>query len=198
MTSVNLQNLTLTQWVIASASVWMLWVVGQALWCQFVAYPLVFEKQLRQGKPWVYIPLRWNGLHRQQAMWVSRLFVLGHGLFAMWIWEIASGKTGWSWRIPAAILGFVIGMRLHALWLGLRYRQQEDSYFHLHDSLREKLENEGKDYSEAAFRNLANYQHHQLMRKADEEGLFRQTLKQQAKLSRERRKKAPTLPPVEA
>lgn len=74
------------------------------------------------------------------------------------------------------------------MWLELRYRQQEDAYFHLHDSLKEKLESEGKDYTEAAFRNLAAYQHHHLLRKADEGGHLAQTLREQAQLSKAHRR----------
>ena len=51
-----------------------------------------------------------------------------------------------------------------------RYRQQEDAYYFLHDELRAKLESEGKDMAESAFKSLAAYQHQNLLRKADEKG----------------------------
>lgn len=84
-------------------------------------------------------------------------------------------------------MGFLM-IRLNSLWLSIPYHQQEDSYYFLHDELRSKLESEGKDMGESAFKSLAAYQHQNLLRKADEQGVLIKTLRQQAKISRKHRK----------
>ncbi len=157
-------------------------------WCNFIAYPISFERKLKRGKPWVYIPIRWKGFYKIQVVLFTRLLmlamvVLGVGLFGHYI-----GKTEAPWIVLfACAIGFLV-MRLNALWLDFRYRQQEDAYYFLHDELRSKLEGEGKDMAESAFKSLAAYQHQNLLRKADEGGTLLKTLKNQAKISRKYRK----------
>ncbi|MEO7427476.1 MAG: hypothetical protein ABI036_19980 [Fibrobacteria bacterium] len=157
-------------------------------WCNFVAYPVSFEQKLKRGKPWVYIPIRWKGFYKIQVVMVSRLLMLaivalGVALFSRYI-----GKTEAPWIILFTLtIGFLV-LRLNAFWLDLRYRQQEDAYYFLHDELRAKLEGEGKDMAESAFKSLAAYQHQNLLRKADEGGALLKTLKNQAKISRKYRK----------
>jgi hypothetical protein len=166
-------------------------------WCNFIAYPISFERKLKRGKPWVYIPIRWKGFYKIQVVLFTRLLmlaimVLGVGLFAQYI-----GKTEIHYIILfACAIGFLV-MRLNALWLDLRYRQQEDAYYFLHDELRAKLEGEGKDMAESAFKSLAAYQHQNLLRKADEGATLLKTLKNQAKISRKYRKEVRTRETVE-
>src|SRR6185436_14161982 len=45
-------------------------------WCQFVAYPISFEKNLKRGKSWVYIPLSWKGAYKFQILFFSRIIML--------------------------------------------------------------------------------------------------------------------------
>lgn len=169
-----------------------------ALWCHFIAYPQAFEKHLKNGKPWVYIPLRWKGFYKSQAMWIGRLLLLAALGFGLAIVALASKTQMTLSLLVAFVLLLALLLRWNALWLSLRYRQQEDTYYHLHDSLKEKLENEGKDFTEAAFRNLAAYQHQHLLRKADEGGHLTQTLRQQAQLSKARKRVQPARETVES
>jgi hypothetical protein len=174
--------------LIAVAGVLAMNLLAHALWCLYIAYPKGFEKHLKNGKPWVYIPLRWKGFHKVISTWGGRallLSALGLGLLAIAL--ALKTQSPWVLSISAIVLALAL-FRWNAALLELRYRQQEDAYFHLHDSLKEKLESEGKDYTEAAFRNLAAYQHHHLLRKADEGGHLAQTLREQAQLSKEHRK----------
>lgn len=183
-------------WVMAGG--FALSLLAHALWTHYIAYPQAFEKHLKNGKPWVYIPLRWKGFYKSQALWVGRLLLLAALGFGLAIVALAS-KTQTTVALAVAfVLLLVLLIRWNALWLSLRYRQQEDTYYHLHDSLKEKLENEGKDFTEAAFRNLAAYQHQNLLRKADEGGHLTQTLRQQAQLSKARRRVQPTREAVES
>jgi len=162
--------------------------ICHAVACYFLAYPLSFERQLKQGKHWVYIPQRWRGFHKARALWLSRLLIVLTVSLGVMVFTQVTGKRVWTWQAGMAMLLLLIVYRLNSFWVGLRYRQQEDTYFQLHDTLRDKLESEGKDYTETAFRNLAAYQHHNLLRKADENGRLLPVLRQQARLSRERRK----------
>jgi len=165
-------------------------------WCWLVAYPISFERQLKKGKPWVYIPLRWRGGRKLWIIFISRILMLAVVALGVALSGHFLRRDEAPWLFAYfLILGFLI-VRINALWLALRYRQQEDSYYFLHDELRVRLESEGKDMPESAFKNLAAYQHQNLLRKADEKGELIKTLGSQAKVSRKNRKQART--PVEA
>jgi hypothetical protein len=170
------------------------------LWCQFVSYPISFEKNLKKGKPWVYIPLQWKGAYKFQIRLVSRIIMLGLvavGILLVNLYAPYTRASSGVWYMAYGVaLGFLV-MRLDAFWLQNRYRQQEDSYYFLHDELRAKLEGEGKDMGEAAFKSLAAYQHQNLLRKADEQGHLIKTLRDQASMSRKHRKDVLTRETVE-
>jgi hypothetical protein len=172
-----------TAWGVLSALLLLHWA-----WCQFVAYPISFEKKLKRGKPWVYIPIRWKGGYKVQILFVTRLLMLALVAVGVVLLSHYTRKSDGPWlALYALLLGFLV-MRLNALWLDSRYHQQEDSYYFLHDELRTRLESEGKDMAESAFKSLAAYQHQNLLRKADEKGDLIKTLRSQAKMSRKYRK----------
>jgi hypothetical protein len=182
----------------AMAGGFALSLLAHALWSHYIAYPQAFEKHLKNGKPWVYIPLRWKGLYKSQALWVGRLLLISALAFGLGVVALASIAPMAVALTVAFVLLSALLLRWNALWLSLRYRQQEDTYYHLHDSLKEKLESEGKDFTEAAFRNLAAYQHQNLLRKADEGGHLTQTLRQQAQLSKAHKRVQPSREQVES
>jgi hypothetical protein len=162
-----------------------------------VAYPIAFERHLKRGKPWVYIPLRWRGGRKFRIIVVSRLLMAASVALGVVLAGHFTRRNEAPWLFAYFFaLGFGI-LRLNALWMGLRYRQQDDSYYYLHDELRARLESEGKDVAESAFKNLAAYQHQNLLRKADEKGELIKTLRTQARMSRKYRKEARPREPVE-
>src|SRR3954462_9111321 len=115
------------------------------VWCQFVAYPISFEKKLKRGKSWVYIPLKWKGSYKVQIRFFSRLLMVCMVVVGLLLVSYYTHKTTRTWFFAYGIgLGFLV-LRLNSLWLEIRYQQQEDSYYYLHDELRVKLESEGKD-----------------------------------------------------
>ncbi|MDB5048707.1 MAG: hypothetical protein JWO30_1778 [Fibrobacteres bacterium] len=167
------------------------------LWCHFIAFPISFEKKLKRGKPWVYIPIRWKGSYKFQIVLVTRILMLALVAVSVALLRDFTHKTEAPWILLYTLaVGFLV-LRLNSLWLDFRYRQQEDSYYFLHDELRAKLEGEGKDMAESAFKSLAAYQHQNLLRKADEGGTLIKTLKNQAKISRKYRKEVRTRETVE-
>lgn len=172
-------------------------LVLQWLWCQFVAYPISFERNLKKGKSWVYIPLRWQGGYKFQIVLVSRVLMILIVAVGVAVLTHYTRKSSTPWIIGFGIGVGVVVLRLNALWLTIRYKQQEDSYYFLHDELRVKLESEGKDMADSAFKNLAAYQHQNLLRKADEQGRLIQTLRTQSKASRKHRKAVKAQEPVE-
>jgi hypothetical protein len=166
-------------------------------WCWMVAYPIAYEKQLKKGKPWVYIPMRWQGGRKMRIVLGTRLLMAALVALGVALAGHFTHRLEWPWLFAYfLVLGF-LALRLNALWLELRYQQQEDAYYFLHDELRARLESEGKDMAEPAFKNLAAYQHQNLLRKADEKGEFLKTLRAQARESRKYRKEARTREPVE-
>lgn len=166
-------------------------------WCQFVAYPISFEKNLKRGKSWVYIPLQWKGAYKIQIVFFSRIIMLSLVAVGLVLITHHTQRTQTYWLFAYGLgLAFIV-LKLNSLWLELRYQQQEDAYYFLHDELRTKLEGEGKDMADAAFKNLAAYQHQNLLRKADEQGQLIKTLKSQAKKSRKHRKEVRSQQPVE-
>ncbi len=181
-----------TAWGVFAGLLLMHWA-----WCQFVAYPISFERKLKRGKPWIYIPIRWKGFYKLQIVLVTRLLVLGLTASAVILLSHYSRKSEAPWMVLYALLTGFLALRLNVLWLDLRYHQQEDSYYFLHDELRAKLESEGKDMAESAFKSLAAYQHQNLLRKADESGTLIKTLGNQAKISRKYRKDVRTRETVE-
>jgi hypothetical protein len=181
---------TLLHKISSIPSVYWLWgsffllLIAQFLWAQFMAYPSAFERQLRGGKPWVYIPMRWKGFHKSLVSLLSRILILalainGTALFV----HYTHRRHLWSVILVILILG-ILAARLGGLWTHLRYRQQEDVYYRLHDELRAKLELEGKDFTEAQLRHLAIYQHQQHLRKAEEGRQFLTALRQEARRAR--------------
>ena len=168
------------------------------LWCHFVAYPISFERNLKKGKSWVYIPIRWKGGQKLQILLVSRILMIGIVALSVVLLSLYTRRASWGWYAAFGVGATLLILRLNTLWLLFRYKQQEDAYYFLHDELRTKLENEGRDMGDAAFKNLAAYQHQNLLRKADEQGRLIQTLRSQSKLSRKQRKDVkPRVEPVE-
>lgn len=172
-------------------------LLAQWAWCCWVAYPIAFEKQLKRGKPWVYIPLRWRGGYKVQIGLVSKLLLLAGTALATALAVHYSKRSTPVWLLAFALPSLIAMLRLNALWLSIRYRQQEDAYYFLHDELRTRLESEGKDMAESAFKSLAVYQHHTQLRKADEKGELLKALRTQARMSRKFRKDVRTREPVE-
>ncbi len=157
-------------------------------WCFYVAYPISFERKLKKGKPWVYIPLRWRGGYKLQIVLVSRILLLAVVAIGVALLSHYTRKAAFPWLFAFGVsLGF-LALRINALWMDMRYQQQEDSYYFLHDELRTRLESEGKDMAESAFKSLAAYQHQNLLRKADEKGELIRILREQAKMSRKYRR----------
>ncbi len=168
-----------------------LFLVADFLWSQFAAYPSAFELQLRRGKSWVYIPLGWKGFRKFFVLSLSRLLILsvaGSGtiLAAHYLPPgYLTGRHGPFWIAGIAVAFFLAATRLDAFWNHIRYRQQEDAYYRLHDELSARLREEGKDYTEVQIRSLAAYQHQQSLHKADEAGKFLSALKADAKRARQ-------------
>ncbi|MEO6095884.1 MAG: hypothetical protein ABIW76_09430 [Fibrobacteria bacterium] len=172
-------------------------LIAHWAWCQFVAFPISFERQLKKGKPWVYIPIRWKGAYKFQILLLTRILMLLVVVAGVVLLRHYTGKADGAWILLFTVgSGFLI-IRLNSFWLDSRYHQQEDSYYFLHDELRAKLESEGKDMAESAFKSLAAYQHQNLLRKADEGGTLIKTLRTQAKMSRKYRKDVRTRVTVE-
>ncbi len=169
----------------------------QWAWCQYIAFPISFEKNLKRGKPWVYIPIRWRGAYKTQIKFISKIIVLALVTAGLLVIDAYANKhRGFLYGVYAIGLGIVF-MRLEILLLNIRYQQQEDMYYYLHDELRHKLANEGKDIGESAFKSLAAYQYQNFLRKADEQGQLIKTLTAEAKISRKKRKESPIPEPVE-
>jgi hypothetical protein len=167
-------------------------------WCRYVAYPIAFERHLKQGKNWVYIPLRWKGAHKFHILLLSRLLIILVIVVGIFILSYYSRKSTLPWAAGFGIALGVLVFKLNSLWLKSRYQQQEDAYYFLHDELRVKLESEGKDIADSAFKNLAAYQYQNLLRKADEQGKLLSTLKTQSGMSRNPRKEITARDPVES
>jgi len=185
----NSQSIQAAYWLWGT---FVLFIVADFLWCQFAAYPSAFESQLRRGKSWIYIPLGWKGFRKFFVLSLSRLLILsvaGSGTILAAHYLPPSylmGRHGPFWIAGVAVFLFLAATRLDAFWNHLRYRQQEDAYYRLHDELSAKWQEEGKDYTEVQIRSLTAYQHQQSLHKADEAGKFLSALKSGAKRARQR------------
>lgn len=164
----------------------------QFLWVHFVAYPARFERMLRKGRTWVYIPQRWKGFYKVQVLFVSRVLVIGATLLAVFLMVEYTGNRKPAWVAAYAVAAYVAAAWAGSAWSTLRYRQQEDAYFLQLDELRAKFELENKDYSDAQLRNLSAYQHQQKLHRADEEGKLLAVIRDEAR--RFRRAKPAALP----
>jgi hypothetical protein len=164
----------------------------QFLWIHFVAYPARFERMLRKGRTWVYIPQRWKGFYKVQVLFVSRLLVIGATLLAVFLMVEYTDNRKPLWVAAYAVAAYVAAAWGGGAWSSLRYRQQEDAYFLQLDELRAKFDLENKDYSDAQLRNLSAYQHQQKLHRADEEGKLLAVIRDEAR--RFRRAKPAALP----
>jgi hypothetical protein len=162
-------------------------------WSLYIAYPISFEKNLRKGKTWVYVPQRWKGVRKNLVQILTRFVLVICALPFVAIACYYTEKTSWPWILTYTLVGSALAWLVHGYYLRRRFRQQEDSYYHLHDTLRDKLVAEGKDLSPSAFKSLAAYQHQSQLRKADEAGELIRTLTRLARESR--RNERQTVPP---
>jgi hypothetical protein len=168
----------------------------QFLWIHFVAYPAHFERMLRRGRGWVYIPLRWKGFYKFQVQLVTRISVIAVALLTLALMIHYTGNRKPLWVAAYVGASYVAASWIGSFWTRLRYRQQEDAYFLQLDELRAKLEQENKDYSDVQLRNLSAYQHQQKLHRADEEGKFLAVLREEAR--RFRKAKLAPAPALEA
>ncbi len=174
-------------------------LVAQAFWGLFLAYPTVFERMLRRGRAWVYVPLRWQGFRKLQILFVSRLLVLaitvtGTYLASLLFIHPETRKHAPVWVAAVVAVLYFASSWLQGVWSMHRYRQQEDAYYLLHDELRAKFESENKDYNEAQIRSLSANQHKQGLLKADEEGKLLIVLQAEAHRFRKARTATPRPP----
>jgi hypothetical protein len=153
----------------------------QFLWIHFVAYPARFERMLRQGRTWIYIPLRWKGFYKIQVLFISRLLVVAITLDAVWLMVHYTGNRKPVWVSAYAAAAYIAASWVGSSWTGLRYRQQEDAYFLQLDELRAKMVQENKDFTDAQLRSLSAYQHQQKLHRADEEGKMLTVLRDEAR-----------------
>ena len=153
----------------------------QFLWIHFVAYPARFERMLRKGRTWVYIPQRWKGFYKLQVIFGSRLLIIGVALLAVFLMVAYTGNRKPLWISAYVLAAYVAASWIGSAWTTLRFRQQEDAYFLQLDELRAKLDLENKDYSDAQLRNLSAYQHQQKLHRADEEGKLLAVLRDEAR-----------------
>jgi len=165
----------------------VLFLAAQPLWVLFFSYPAGFERMLRRGRNWVYVPLRWKGMRKVQILFVARLLLLGVAAMGTALLAYHTGKRESWWIAGFFVVCTIAAAWLQGFWDRIRYRQQEDAYYLIHDDLRDKLMYDTTDYSEAQIRSLAAYQHQQRLRKADEDGTFLQVLQAEAKRFRELR-----------
>lgn len=166
-------------------------LVAQALWSLFFAYPAAFERMLRRGRAWVYVPRRWKGFRKLQVLFVSRLLVLGVAASGAYLFAHHSGRRQAWWIAAFVVLCYAVAAWLQGFWNAIRYRQQEDAYYLLHDELKARFEADNKDFTPAQLRSLAAYQHQQRLHKADEEGRFLAVLRAEARRFRQARPVAP-------
>jgi hypothetical protein len=169
----------------------VLFLAAQPLWNLFFSYPAGFERMLRRGRSWVYVPLRWKGMRKVQILFVSRLIIIGIAITGTVLLMHYSGKRQAWWLIGFFVVSYAVAVWLQGVWNGFRYRQQEDAYYLLHDEMRAKFEEENKDYNESQIRSLSAYQHQQRLRKADEEGTFLAVLRAEASRFRKVRTSTP-------
>ena len=160
---------------------------AQALWSLFFAYPAAFERMLRRGRSWVYVPLRWQGARKLQIQLAARILTLGITASGTWLFVEHSGRRHAVWVAAFVVLCYTVAAWLQGFWTSMRYRQQEDGFFLRLDTLRAKMEQENKDYTEAQLRSLAAYQHQQALRKADEERRLLAELRESARRQRQAR-----------
>lgn len=144
-------------------------IAAQALWSLFFAYPTTFERMLRRGRTWVYVPLRWRGGLKLRILTLARALTLGITASGAWLFVEYSERRHAVWVAAFVVLCYAVAAWLQGFWTSVRYRQQEDGFFLRLDTLRAKMEQENKDFTEAQLRSLAAYQHQQALRKADEE-----------------------------
>ena len=153
----------------------------QFVWVHFIAYPARFERMLRKGRTWIYVPQRWKGFYKLQVLFVSRLLVIGVALIALSLMVHYTGNRKPLWISAYVAAAYIAASWVGSAWSNLRYQQQEDAYFLQLDELRAKLDQENKDYSDAQLRNLSAYQHQQKLHRADEEGKLAAVLRDEAR-----------------
>jgi hypothetical protein len=174
-------------------------LVLQALWSRFAAYPIAFEKNLKKGKSWVYIPVQWKGFRKLRILILSKVIIVclavaGGVLLASLTHKHASS----AWLLIYAVITVLGAFKLNDFWLARYFHLQEDCYFLMFDELRAKVEIEGRDMTEAAFKSLADYQYQNHLRKADENGRLLEELRSQSRRSRLRSGKKIASEQVEA
>jgi hypothetical protein len=168
---------------------------AQAAWSLFVGYPAAFERMLRRGRAWVYVPQRWKGLHKFYVLLASRLLVAAIALLVTLLLSQYTGRVHAAWLAGFFAVAWFAATWLQGFWSGFRYRQQEDGYFLMLDELRAKMEQENKDFNDAQLRSLSAYQHQQRLHVADEGRRFLEALASEARRFRQARQSRPAGPP---
>ncbi len=165
-----------------------LFFIANLFWRIHIAYPLILDRSIRKGKSWIYIPLRWRGLHKKLVSLttpVLNALIVVLGLATLWYFVYPKSELIFA----ASAAGFVIlHLFLSAQVLKLKLRQQEDSYFFIRRKLFEDMEVKGKKLTESEIGNLASFQHQSLLREADKTGQLGPTISKQSKTAKEQKK----------
>lgn len=163
----------------------------QALWSRFAAYPIAFEKNRKKGKSWVYVPLGWKGFRKLEILFLTKVIIVLLAVSGGVLLATLTRRHEPTWLFVFAVLAGAGAFKLNDVWLEKYFHRQEDCYFLMFDELRAKLESEGKDMTEAAFKSLADYQFQNHLRKADENGRLLEELRDQSKRARRKSPQEP-------
>lgn len=154
----------------------------------FVLYPSWFERQIRLGKKWVYVPIFWK--KHKFILGISGLLARFGLLGAMFVGLFLPMKAQFDeYLMPWVIVCICIATALafdfvmQRLFLPYRYKQQEQSYFT--DLIRAFQEADalGQRPNEIEIRSRVSWEHQCALLKADENGRFLEFLRDRAKRS---------------
>ena len=130
------------------------------------AYPIYLEKQIKKGRSWVYLPIGWGPSRRKVTTLLSQiLYWVSVALVALalipFLYEslmlLFLTTSGY-----AAALYFI-----SRKWIRYRFKQQENAYFNLLDSIVAEFEREGKQFSDQELHNRSSYEFQNALRSAD-------------------------------
>lgn len=152
-------------------------------WYPFFAYPIWWQKAVRMGKSWFYLPQGWRGWRLRWIPFINFFIpllgaLLGFGAATSWF-----STSTHPFALIFSLVFFSLCLVVQVLSFGKRKKQQIDAYWNLHQQLGIHYTNQGKDISDADLSHLTAFRHQNALREADQRGKLLRVLAERAKMT---------------
>ncbi len=147
-------------------------LIGYWFWWLFIAYPIELDLFIKKGTSYLYLPMKWKGIYKIFIIRLTQFFgfaILCSGITALWLY-LEHLDPLYFVGSALAFMGFLFLAK--SSYRKKRFNQQMNAYFFIRNKIYSETNEKGKKLNELEIDNLASFQHQNILRGADENGIL--------------------------